>query len=182
MTDRERNLEAADREESMTTETKTPTTVKEVAAEIRKRVKAAGWNARKVSVKVNHLGVDSAVRVTIRSADVPLPRVRDLANGFAHVDRCSATGEILLGGNLYVDVRYADTATAPKRTDVLAAITDREPGVVVEFEGVRIWRCTAERDYFWIDADPDAITKKVWGAEYAAKTVAELVLGGEVRR
>jgi hypothetical protein len=120
-------------------------TTKEIAAEIRKQLKAAGY---------------------------------------MRVHRCSATGEILLGGNLYVDVTYAEEAVRPFLTGVQMQIEEEcaEPGVVAEVEGFRVWRCTAERDYLWADRPEWDRPIKCWGVTHLAKQVTYYALGGCLTR
>jgi hypothetical protein len=155
-------------------------TTKEIATEIRKQLKAAGYNARAVSVRTRHLGVDSAITVAVRRADVRLVVVREIADGFERIHCDRATGEVLLGGNLYVDVTYAEETVRPFQVGVEIQIEGEcaEPGVVAEIEGFHVWRCTAERDYLWADHPEWDRPIKCWGVEHLAKQLTYYALGG----
>lgn len=83
------------------------------AAKIRTALKSAGFNGRVVTVREPHYG---DVVVTIRSADVRISEVSRVAKEFEAIHRCEHSGEILLGGNVYVDVRY--------HGDVLKSLAD----------------------------------------------------------
>lgn len=91
------------------------TTTKEAAAALRKTLKAAGLNAHKVSVRTDYYSMGSALRVTVRDPAVPLATVRGLATAQERIDRCEVTGEILNGGNRYVEVSYSHEARASLR-------------------------------------------------------------------
>src|SRR5215468_2581965 len=92
---------------AMTTSHMTTTTTATIARptdRLRAALKQAGFNSRQVSVRHDH----STLRVTIRDASVSLTRAQEIAGAFESVRRCKATGEILLGGNTFVQVAYAD--------------------------------------------------------------------------
>jgi hypothetical protein len=61
---------------------------------LRAALKAAGFNARRVSVKADN----SLLRVTIRDASASLTKVKAIVAPFESVSRDQATGEILWGG------------------------------------------------------------------------------------
>jgi hypothetical protein len=155
-------------------------TTKEAAAELRGRLKDVGFNARAVSVRVRHLGMDSAITVTVRRPDVRLVAVREIADGFERIHCDDATGEVLLGGNLYVNVAYAEEAIRPFRTGVeLQLEADcAVPGVVADIDGFKVWRCTAESDYLWADRPEWDHPIKCWGVAYLAKQLTYYALGG----
>jgi hypothetical protein len=77
------------------------------AAEIRAALKAKGWSSREVSVRSESFSMGSAIRVEIKSADVPSAVVEAIAKGHERIDRCSITQEILSGCNRYITVSYA---------------------------------------------------------------------------
>jgi len=80
-------------------------TAKERAVAIRAELKAAGFNARRVSVSVAHCGMtDDAITVRVRDASVDVPAVVTIARKYRQVDTCSITGEIQTGGNTFVKV------------------------------------------------------------------------------
>lgn len=83
--------------------------------------KELGLNARAVSVRTSH----STIRVRIHDPKASLDAVREIAKRVESIDRCEATGEILLGGNTYTDVAFSDkaiSATVRERAPEVAAI------------------------------------------------------------
>ena len=101
------------------TTTTTSTNSTRPADRLRAALKQAGFNARKVSVRHDH----STLRVRIRDASVSLSKVQEIAGAFESVRRCEATGEILLGGNCYVDTEYDDKVIEPLKTEIAALLT-----------------------------------------------------------
>jgi hypothetical protein len=81
------------------------------AAIIRKALKAKGWNSRDVSVRADYYSMGSSLRIVIKNADVPLSVVEAIANEHESIDR-DQFGEILSGGNRFVDVGYSSAANA----------------------------------------------------------------------
>jgi len=77
------------------------TTVARPADRLRAALRQAGFNTRRVSVRGEH----STLQVTIRDASVSLTQVEAIAGPFESISRCEATGELLLGGNCYVDTK-----------------------------------------------------------------------------
>ena len=94
------------------------TTIARPADRLRAALKAAGFNARRVSVRHHH----STLRVTIRDASVSLTQVEAIASPFESVRRCEATGEILLGGNCYVDCWYDPDLVKPLKAELAALL------------------------------------------------------------
>ena len=98
------------------------------ADQLRAAFKAAGFNARQVSVRHHHYSMGSTIHVTVRHAAVPFALAERIARGVERVDRDEATGEILNGGNTYVDVSH-DGATlkvlARRHHDALQAAIDK---------------------------------------------------------
>lgn len=80
----------------------------EYAAKIRAELKRRhGWTSRQVSVRGDYFSMGSAIRVTIKDPAVPLEPVRRVAGEAEQIHRDQMTGEILGGGNRYVDVTYS---------------------------------------------------------------------------
>lgn len=73
------------------------------ADDLRDALKTAGYKRNQVSVKYPH----STLEVTVRDASIPLSAIRAIAAPFENVRYCPASGEILAGGNTWVDVKYA---------------------------------------------------------------------------
>src|SRR5215467_13986873 len=94
------------------------TTVASPADRLRAALKQAGFNARRVSVRADH----STLRVTIRDASASLTQVKAIAGPFETVRRCEASGDILMGGNRYVDVEYDDAVVKPLKAEFAALL------------------------------------------------------------
>lgn len=80
----------------------------EASAEIRKALKSTGIKARDVSVRSDCYSMGSTIRIIVKSANVSIAKVEEIATRFARVARDESSGEILSGGNRFVDVEYAD--------------------------------------------------------------------------
>jgi hypothetical protein len=78
-----------------------------VSKAIRAALAAAGYGKADVSVYNKSYSMGSTVYVTIKRADLALTAVEQIASQHERVDRDSS-GEILGGGNCFVDVRYGD--------------------------------------------------------------------------
>ena len=88
------------------------------AANLRAALKTAGYSARQVTVRQRHSTLD----VAIRERGVSLTKVSTIAGAFESVRRCEASGEILLGGNVFVSVAYADVLVDPIKASILATL------------------------------------------------------------
>ena len=104
------------------------TTAAEAAREIRTRLKAAGVPARAVSVRASSYSMGSTISVKILDIAIDFATVKAAANPEEHVRR-DEYGEILGGGNRFVDLSYCD--------DVLAAVA---ASLVADANGDRTWR------------------------------------------
>lgn len=86
----------------MTTATATPrrlSPIAERAAQIRAAYKVAGIKA---SVIASNYSMGSSITIRVRSGS--FKRAEEIANEHESISRCKITGEILSGGNRYVDV------------------------------------------------------------------------------
>lgn len=81
------------------------------AKDIRNALKAKGWGILQVSVRNDSYSMGSTVRVRVRDAAVPLAEVIEIAERYQNVRR-DESGDILSGGNSFVDVEYDRTALA----------------------------------------------------------------------
>jgi hypothetical protein len=88
-------------------------TTKEKAAELRAALKGMGYSSRRVSVRVDSWTTGSAIRVMVRDPQVDYKAVEKLASSYKRIDRCEITGDILSGGNCYVDVNRSCRAVEP---------------------------------------------------------------------
>jgi len=84
-----------------------------ISKAIRAALAAEGFGKGDVSVYNKGYSLGSTVYVTIKRVEVPLTVVERIANQHENVRRDEATGEILGGGNCFVDVRYAEEALDP---------------------------------------------------------------------
>jgi hypothetical protein len=83
----------------------------EYAAQIRSTLKKAhGWSSRQVSVRSEYFSMGSSIDVIVKDPAIPLPAVKEVAEGAESIRRCEVSGEILSGGNRYVSVRYSHEA------------------------------------------------------------------------
>jgi len=74
--------------------------------EIRKQLKSVlGYNAKQVSIRKRHY---TALVFTVRDASVNVEKVKKFAKDFEKIDYCQYTGEILSGGNTYVEVELSE--------------------------------------------------------------------------
>lgn len=90
----------------------------EIAKETKDRLKRAGFNAKRVSVRHEQYSMGSTMHVTIRDPEIRESQVRELVQPAERIDRCEITGEILCGGNRFLDIRYSDEAEAIRRNRV----------------------------------------------------------------
>lgn len=78
-------------------------TTTEIAKNLRNELKAThGYNGRVISVVKVH---ECAINVAIKDKDIPIEQVRAIAGKHESIDR-DANGEILQGGNVFINVRY----------------------------------------------------------------------------
>lgn len=145
----------------------------EKAQKIRDACKARGWNRRAVSVRVTPGG---SLRVEVLSASVPLSVVRTIAKEQEHVRYCEASGEILSGGNTFVDASYSTAALVPLVAEIDAALQTVEatPGVHVEVRGMISWRCTADDRNWYARVEGECLSREIrcYGREYCADMMA----------
>jgi hypothetical protein len=118
------------------------TTVVTAADRLRAALKQAGFTARQATVRQRH----STLHVTIRDAAVSLTRVTAIAAPFEVVRRDQASGEILCGGNTYVDIEYAPAVVAPVKASLLAILESAPNDEAVTLPGgYRAMKVTRER-------------------------------------
>lgn len=107
---------------------------------LRATLKAAGFNARRVSVRHDH----STLRVTVRDPSASLTQVKAIAAPFESVRHCQATGEILSGGNTFFSCEYSDALVEPIKVAIAkmldAAPSDEMVTVIGDFRAAKISR------------------------------------------
>lgn len=74
--------------------------------EMKRILRAAGIDTKKVSITHKYCGYSEAYNVKLLTKEIDAKAVEKLLNKYESVDRDEYTGEILLGGNTYVDVYY----------------------------------------------------------------------------
>jgi hypothetical protein len=97
------------------------------ADKARRALRDAGYSRRQVTARQDH----STLRVTIRDEAVSLAAVRAVVGDLEHVRRDEGTGEILAGGNTFLDVEYTADVISPflqAARELFAAVT---PGHLV---------------------------------------------------
>lgn len=72
------------------------------ANDLKKELKTYGINTKNLSIRCEY----GAIYVTIKTHDISARQIKDIFYKYERIDRCQATGEILLGGNCYVFVSY----------------------------------------------------------------------------
>jgi len=142
---------------------------------LRAALKSAGFNARKVTVRRDH----STLHVTIRDAAVPRSIVKAIADQFSVVRRDERSGEILCGGNTFVDVEYLPALVEPVAATIVALLMPAEDGVIVALPGgFRAAKISRERGasfsgqvQIW-GPGFEMFNSMACGVEFAAKRIA----------
>ena len=76
------------------------------AAEIRKKLKAIGYNSRMVSVRSSQFSGGDDITIRMKSVDVDEHKVREIAKEYEDVAYDKYSGEILMGSNSFVFVEW----------------------------------------------------------------------------
>lgn len=154
-------------------------TTTEAAAQIRKTLKAHGWTSRDVSVRSDLYSMGSTIRVLVKSPAVDMATVRDIAEKFSRVSRCEATGEILNGGNRFVEIDWARPVVEAISAGLLENI--REDGTVSEpLPGVRVFRTNDTSGHYYAAWHGGDEIIHCWGREFCARQLAVMVLEGKL--
>jgi hypothetical protein len=82
----------------------TLTTTKEAAAQLRQQFKRRGYNSRDISIRMEQYSLGSTIHIEIKTPKLPLPAVKAICKQAEHVRYCEASGEILSGGNRFVEI------------------------------------------------------------------------------
>ena len=149
---------------------KTPTATENAtpAAMLRVALRAAGYSARQVTVRDGGGNLCTALKVTVRTSDVSVSAIEKIAGAMRRVRHCEATGEILGGGNTFVDVAYAPEVyavlAAAYAEDLASGKTEIGAFSVTAPDG-------GEGFYFWSAPGAD-VPERTWGAGFTAKRMA----------
>ena len=77
-----------------------------LTSEIKKALKQAGFDTKKISVMHKWAGYSEVYRVSVKDKTINLDEVRDVTKRFEEYEVDERTGEILAGGNTFVSVQY----------------------------------------------------------------------------
>jgi hypothetical protein len=146
----------------------------ETAASIRESLKKLGFTGRDISVRAESYLMGSTIHVRVINPRVSLAVARAVAARYEHVRRDDGTGEILGGGNRFVDVEHDRKTLAAAMAPVLDVVLALEVGQSAEVAG-RIVGRLAEND-FRVRLDDHVADQLCWGARHAARMLAELQL------
>lgn len=157
--------------------------MKEAAKEVRSTLKLHGWNSRKVAVKCLSCGLDSEINVTIKDPKIPRCTIMKIVAPYQVVRQCPLTGDILLGGNLYVIVNYSQQASTSLYRDVLEKLQAADPGIAIILDhDLRVWRdANATDQYYRVRHTSWTTDRMFWGIESAAHNAAEIILGENLK-
>jgi hypothetical protein len=145
------------------------------AQALRAALKAAGYNGRRVTVRASH----SSLYVSIRDAAASLSAVEAIANQFSVVRHCEKTGEILSGGNTFVNVVYTNELVEPAKAAILVVLApaphDEWVTVLGDFRAIKVSRQRGATypDEVRIEGPGfDFRNAMACGVEFAAKRIA----------
>ncbi len=110
-----------------------------VKQSITNALKAAGYNAKQVSVRNRPGGLETSLTLTIRDASVNYMVVEQIGKNHKHVDRDERTYEILAGGNTYIHTKLTDevreswsASYLPLITKAISELKDERHGVPID--------------------------------------------------
>lgn len=150
----------------------------EAAALIRRALKTKlGATARQVSVRCDIYSMGSSIDVKIKDPSISKAAVEAIALEHQRVSRDSS-GEILSGGNMFIEVEYEGAAVAPLRGEVLAALGRLAVAEIATFRGVQVMRADAQT--FTVVGELFAHIGRCHGAEICARQIAEALLSAQV--
>ena len=96
-------------------------TTAERAKAIRNDLRAAGFKARQVSVRVHRYSMGATIHVELRTGSIRLAEVEAIARPYEHF-RADAFGDPLIGGATLVEVRYSTEAAQQRGARYLPAL------------------------------------------------------------
>lgn len=97
---------------------------KEIAQAIRKELKTIGISAKQVSVKSSKALYDDAIDIAIKDITINKEKVEEIANKYEYIRYDKYNGEILSGGNTYVNVSFDYIALLDARKDFMEKATE----------------------------------------------------------
>lgn len=109
---------------------------KEIRQELKNKL---GYNARQVSVRMMHY---TKIIFTIRDASIKRSEIEDFANDYESIRYDEMTGEILCGGNTYVDVCYSEDCKKEMSDKYIEAVEKAvnqiEDNCIIDIEGTNL--------------------------------------------
>lgn len=153
------------------------------AKEIRTALKAKGITSRHVSVRTDRYSMGSTLRVTIKDATVSKETVEAIASGHESVRR-DEYGEIMNGGNRYVDVSYeygalnvVREALGTETADVCDRVKNVESaGTILPITAsFGISHGASDRFQIWENDVGSCVGASLWTAEEVTDRLAFLV-------
>lgn len=82
------------------------------ANEVKKTLKEAGFDVKKIAVRHDKYSMGSSIRITVKDYSQSADAIAEVASKFAEITRCDYSGEILSGGNRFVFADYDYKADA----------------------------------------------------------------------
>jgi len=155
----------------------------EKVEKVRDFLKSKGFNARQVSVRQDPCTYSVAVTATIRDLAVPYAVVKEALDLVHSTRTCEVSGEPLLGGNTYTEIRYADGLLSPLIKAREAELADLKVGEwkVIEDGKIQIDRETDTTYHLWA-IQPNGCGHHVgraWGLNSTAEAVVNYCLKGK---
>jgi hypothetical protein len=148
-------------------------TTKDHAALIRSAYKAAGIKA---SVRSESFSMGSSINVRVKSGSLAL--AKEIAHKSEKISRCEITGDILSGGNRYIEVDFDSSVIESKAAEVrelhLADLTSIERGHNMVIGEFRVSRCDAY-DYL-IKHMATGDSRRSWAVDGCVDTIARWLL------
>lgn len=169
--------------ETTTNQPSTETTKRVTKADLLRAVlKTAGYKSTQVSVKQSPCTYSTSLRVTIRTAAIKHSEIKALAERFESVRRDEYSGEILLGGNTYLEVAYSEEALDSLTDEIEPTIMGLQPdGHAVEVRGLNIVWC-AGSDCITVLAHDDERDERIHAYGKAdrctARRIAAMIANG----
>lgn len=86
---------------------------------LRSDLKKFGWNSKQISVTGKYVAYDSVLKIRIKDLNISKVAVEKIANQFSSIDYCETSGEVLEGGNTYVNIDFDWESLKLKAADYL---------------------------------------------------------------
>ena len=119
---------------------------------IRKAIKEElGLNSRQVSCRQRNCNLSRSVSVVVK-APVALSKVEEIANRWKSVRRCEFSGDILGGGNCFINVSFEKGVLDQLFCE--GAILTMEPGESFSQDGVTLQKGDGTEFHLFHDEDP----------------------------